>query len=131
MPYIYPEADGLENTSKVGSKQCVALLQHYTNIPNTAFWHEGKSVFEDENKIIHKGTAIATFSNGVYSNHSTGNHAAFFLSKDANGIWIMDQWKDDKRKPFVSKRYIRRKGKNSKGGYNDPSNNADAYSIIE
>ena len=69
--------------------------------------------------------------NGKYADHSTGNHAAFYLSQDAGGIWVMDQWRDDATKPKVSKRHIRKRGKLPKGGYIDPSNNAEAYSIIE
>ncbi len=39
------------------------------------------------------GTAIATFdANGRYANHSHGNHAAIYLSQDANGIRVIDQW---------------------------------------
>jgi hypothetical protein len=43
----------------------------------------------------------------------------------------MDQWQGDPNKPKVSKRYIRSKGKKEDGTYIDPSNNADAFSIIE
>jgi hypothetical protein len=78
-----------------------------------------------------KGTAIATFVNGIYQNYGTGNHAAYYISQDATGIWIMDQWSDDVKKPKISKRHIRRKGKLSTGGFIDPSNNADAFSVIE
>ena len=129
MPYIYAEVDDLDGTDKVGSKQCVALLQHYAKLPQTTTWKEGKSVMGE--RLLAKGTAIATFVGGKYQSHSTGNHAAFYMSQDANGIWIMDQWANNTTKPKVSKRYIRRKGKFSKGGYVDPSNNADAYSVIE
>lgn len=128
MPYVYSKVDDLENTEKVGSRQCVALVQTYAKLPSAIFWKEGKSV--SDSLIIPKGTAIATFVDGKYQNRSTGNHAAFFVSKGAGGIWIMDQWADDRTKPKVSKRFIRRKGRVD-GAYIDPSNNADAYSIIE
>ena len=36
MPYIYSKVDDLENTPKVGSKQCVALVQTYARTPLTA-----------------------------------------------------------------------------------------------
>lgn len=129
MSYVYSKVDDLEGTDKVGSKQCVALLQHYAELPNTSMWKEGKPVFG--NSLLAKGTAIATFMDGKYLSHSTGNHAAFYLSQDPNGIWVMDQWANDKTKPKVSKRYIRKKGKLSSGGYVDPSNNAESYSVIE
>jgi hypothetical protein len=80
---------------------------------------------------VAKGTAIATFVDGKYKSLPTGNHAGFFLSQDAKGLWIMDQWNNDKTKPKVSKRYLTRKGKDAKGNFIDASNNADAYTVIE
>lgn len=129
MPYVYLNIDSLKGTVKVGSKQCVALLQHYSKLRQTALWKEGQSVVGDIS--IAKGTAIATFVGGKYQSLSTGNHAAYYLSQDSAGIWIMDQWKDDKSKPKVSAHYIKRKGKLASGAFLDPSSNADAYSVIE
>ena len=129
MAYVYSKADDLQETDKVGSRQCVALLQHYAGLPSTSTWKEGKTVFGQI--TLAKGTAIATFVDGKYKSLSTGNHAAFYLSQDAGGIWIMDQWADDTRKPKVSKRYVTKKGKFASGRYVDPSNNAEAYSVIE
>ncbi len=129
MPHVYAKVDELEGTDKVGSHQCVALLQHYGGLPSTIRWFEGKKVMGDS--TIAKGTAIATFVGGEYRSLRSGNHAAFYLSQDATGIWIMDQWADDKSKPKVSKRHVRRRGKDKSGKFLDPSNNADAYSVIE
>lgn len=129
MPYVYAKVDDLENTDKVGSRQCVALVQKYAKAPLTALWKEGKAVGDVH--ILAKGTVIATFVDGKYESHSTGNHAALFVSTGQGGIWIMDQWANDKTKPKVSKRFIRSKGKTPSGAFVDPSNNADAYSIVE
>jgi len=129
MPYVYTNLDALDYSDKVGSHQCVALIQTYTHAPATSAWKEGQRV-NDASSIV-KGTAIATFVAGRYPNKSRSNHAAFFVAKGAGGIWILDQWADDKTKPKVSKRFIKNKGKNKVGAYLDPSNNADAYSIIE
>ena len=129
MTYVFSDVDELEMTDKVGSKQCVALLQHYAKLPPTAMWKEGKSAYGA--LIIAKGTAIATFVDGRYKSLPTANHAAFYVSQDAGGIWIMDQWADNIKKPKVSKRYILKKGKLKNGQYVDPSNNAEAYSVIE
>jgi hypothetical protein len=129
MPYVYLKVDDLDGTKKVGSKQCVALLQHYAHLPVTSAWREGKAVAGDYS--LAKGTAIATFVEGKYQSHTTGNHAAFYLRQDGGGIWVMDQWADDRSKPSVSERYLRRKGTSSNGRFVDPSNNADAYSVIE
>jgi hypothetical protein len=77
------------------------------------------------------GTAIATFEDGRYPHRRTGQHAAFFVSSAGAGIWVMDQWKNDPRKPVVSLRHIARKGKTKDGKWKDPSNNAEAFSVIE
>lgn len=133
MAYVYANARSLQDTEKVGvNHQCVELIQHYVRIGQTATWRQGASVLG--NSAIEVGTAIATFVNGRYPNHSSGNHAAFYLGQDAGGIWVMDQWKDDVAKPRVSKRYIRkwRNGSvRSDGSYIRMSNNAEAYFIIE
>jgi hypothetical protein len=129
MSYVYSNVDDLDGTAKVGSRQCVALVQHYAKLPVTANWKEGDAVLGNA-KVV-KGTAIATFVDGKYKSLPTGNHAGFFISQDLKGMWIMDQWSSDVSKPKVSKRYISRKGKDAKGKFFDASNNADAYSVIE
>lgn len=129
MPYVYADVDTLQDTPKVRNKQCVALVQHYKNLPITTTWKEGKAVLG--NKDIVKGTAIATFAGGLYLSLPKDNHAAFYISQDADGIWVMDQWADDIKKPKISKRHIQKKGKHPNGKYIDPSNNAEAYSVIE
>ena len=129
MPHIYSKVDTLQGEDMVGSKQCVALLQHYAKLDHTSMWKEGKTVLGTF--TIAKGTAIATFVDGRYKSRPTGNHAAFYISQDAGGIWIMDQWANDQKKKTVSKRYIMRMGKLQNGQYVTPSDNADAYSVIE
>ena len=44
------------------------------------------------NVAIAEGTAIVTFVGGKYPNKSSGNNAAYYVSQDATGINIMDQW---------------------------------------
>ena len=130
MPYIYTKVDTLEGAPMVRNKECVALVQHYvTTLPVTTTWKEGKAVLG--NKDIVKGTAIATFVDGRYLSLRKGNHAAFYISQDANGIVVMDQWAGDPNKPKVSSRPIRKKGKLPNGKWNDIVNNAEAYSVIE
>lgn len=129
MPYVYPNAAALDQTDLVGSHQCVALVQHYTNAPSTGAWHEGAVV--RGNLGLAQGVAIATFVNGAYPNLSHGNHAAIYLSQDASGIWVVDQWKGDPNKPKVSKRYIPFRGRWKDGTFANPSNNGDAFYVIE
>lgn len=129
MPYVYTNVDTLQGRPKVRNKQCVALVQHYSNLPKADTWKEGKAVLG--NKDIVKGTAIATFIDGRYPNLPRGNHAAYYISQDAMGIVVMDQWADDEKKPAVSRRPLQKKGKLPNGKWNDIVNNAEAYSVIE
>lgn len=129
MAYVYSGVRFLEGTEKVGEHhQCVELIQHYANVRQTVLWKQGEKVLGN-NKIA-PGTAIATFVNGRYPNHSRGNHAAFYLRQDAGGIWVMDQWNDDTHKRKVSSRYIRKKG-GVRSDSTRMSNNAECYYVIE
>jgi hypothetical protein len=132
MRYIYSQVLTLEGTDKVGTKQCVALIQHYLAGLGPSFaWKEGGAVYG--NQQIAPGTVIATFVNGRYPNHPHGNHAAFFLRQGVHGFWVMDQWANDNVKPKVSSRFIRIKGakKLLDGRWPEGGNNAYAYSIVE
>lgn len=97
----------------------------------TSHWREGAKVLG--NADIKKGTAIATFVNGRYPNLSHGNHAAYFLSQNKSGIWIVDQWKtSDPKWSTVKKRFLSKKGgKRKNGSYPMASDNAEAFSVIE
>ena len=128
MSYRYGQVDDLEGKPKVGTKQCVALVKQYAKCPETAKWKEGVKV---KGATILKGTAIATFVDGKYPSHGTGNHAGLYVGQDANGITIMDQWADDVKKPTISSRALRFTGPAKKGHYPDASNNGDAYSVID
>lgn len=129
MAYVYPEAKSLDKKEKVGTFECVALVRHFTNAPHTSAWREGERVMG--NKDLSPGTAIATFVNGRYPNRPHGNHAAFYLGQVSTGIYVIDQWRDMAKKPTISKRFIRAKGKSKAGNYIEPSDNADAFSVIE
>ena len=125
MPYIYADVDDLEGKPLAGSGQCVALVQTYAKAPLTSTWTEGEKV--KGNTTIQKGTAIATFVGGKYPNKSHGNHAALYLSQDATGIKVMDQWSS---KGKIGSRTLTFQGQNKDGTYVDPSNNGDAFSVI-
>lgn len=124
--YVDVETIPETNTGLVSNKSCAGLVMHYTRVGRAAKWKKGEAV--RGNATIRKGTAIATFVNGVYPNLPTGNHAALYVSQDSTGIWVVDQW-EDLEKPH--KRHMKFQGTNSDGGYVDPSNNGDAFSIIE
>jgi len=128
MPYVYTKVEDLEGTELIGTRQCVALVQHYAKVPVSSAWKEGEHVVDAV--TLKKGTAIATFVDGRYPSRDHGNHAAFFLKNGPHGIWIMDQWKHEK-KTTVSSRFIPRRGKTKSGAYIRPSDNADAFFVIE
>lgn len=128
MSYCYSQVDELEDEPVVGTHQCVALVQKYAGAPVTSAWKQGEPVLG--NKTLKKGTAIATFVNGRYPNHSHGNHAALFVKASGDGIWVMDQWKSES-KTRISLRFLSPRGKTKQGKYIRPSENADAYSVIE
>lgn len=93
MSYRYPDAAKLEGTDMVGTHQCVDLVKHYAHAPVTALWREGPRVLDTA--LIPAGTAIATFVEGRYRSHAHGNHAALFLRREGDCIWVMDQWAHD------------------------------------
>ena len=71
MSYTYTKVDDLEKTTMVGNHQCVALVRHYAGAPAALAWKQGEAVLG--NRLLRKGTAIATFINGKYANHHQGN----------------------------------------------------------
>lgn len=126
MPDVYPEVRSLEGKPKEGNGECVTLVKNHTTVGQTASWRQGDEVVNS--KTLQQGTAIATFVNGRYANNSHGNHAAFYMGQASDGIYILDQWRS---KAKIGKRFIRKKGKDARGRFIDPSNNADAFFVIE
>jgi hypothetical protein len=133
MPHVYTKVRELAGQELVGSGDCVELVKAFApglKGTTTSSWRPGERVVDVAHKLA-PGTAIATFEKGRYPHSVTGQHAAFFVSSAGAGIWVMDQWKNDPRKPVVSLRHIERKGKSKDGKWKDPSNNAEAFSVIE
>jgi hypothetical protein len=131
MPFVYRDVDTLQSKPLVGNGECVTLVKEKApqlkGCPSS-MWKQGASVMESPD--LARGTAIATFVDGKYPNKPSGNHAAFFLKHAGAGIWVMDQWKTNPKRG-VAKRRIPSRGKNADGSFRDPSNNADAFSVIE
>lgn len=44
MAYIYKSVDVLDNSDLIGTRQCVALIQHYASVPTHLVWKQGKVV---------------------------------------------------------------------------------------
>ena len=128
MPHVYRDARQLEKKDKIGDKECVTLLKHFTDLGWTGAWRGEKVV---GNSRLAQGPAIGTFVDGKWPRLNTGNHSGFYLGQVSNGIYIMDQWPDEKRKPKISMRFLYRLGKDKNGRYIDPPQTADAFSVIE
>ena len=126
MSNVYADARNLEGKPIEGNGQCVTLVKNHTSVGWTGNWRQGSEVVG--NRTLAPGTAIATFVDGKYPNQAHGNHAAFYMGQVSDGIYIMDQWSS---KPRISKRFVRRQGKDSHGNFVNPSNNADAFFVIE
>ncbi len=135
MPHVYREVDRLQGQPVVDSGNCVSLIKAYAPGlvgQSTLVWREGARVLDSPN--LERGTAIATFESGRYPrrNAGQGNHAAFFLWHGSDGFWIMDQYRyGNPPRLHIGKRFIPKRGKNKDGTYRDPSNNAEAFSVIE
>lgn len=107
----------------VGSGQCVAYVQKCSTLGPTGSWLQGALV--KGNKEIQPNTVIATFVDGKYASKTDGSsHAAVYLSQDATGIWVYDQWKGQK----VHKRCIRFNGAARKA---TAVNDGDRYYVVE
>ncbi len=110
-----------KKTALVGSGQCVALVQTATGAPVTPFWRKGPQV--KANSKIPAGAGIATFNGaGRYLSLATGNHAAIFVSVDAKGIVVIDQW--------ASQKSPARRTLQFRGGKGSASNDGDQFSVI-
>jgi hypothetical protein len=91
-PYAAPAPLTWIGRPSVGSGECVALVQHAAAAPHTSFWRRGDQV--QGKATLEPGTVIATFdADGRYGSRADGQcHAALFLSQDASGIVVVDQW---------------------------------------
>lgn len=125
MSHVYARAAELDGEPLQGDGECVALVKTHTKVGATSGWRPEKTIKGDS--TIRPGTVIATFENERYPNRSYGNHAAFYLGQDSKGIYVVEQWRSLRK---VKKRHIPFRGKDRNGRYIDPSNNADAFSVV-
>ncbi|MCZ2136442.1 MAG: BPSL0067 family protein [Burkholderiales bacterium] len=76
-----------------GHTECVEFVRQATSAPQTKRWRSGTHVIDATPGSIARGTAIATFDdNGYYPTDNRGKHAAIYLTHDASGILVLDQW---------------------------------------
>ena len=127
MPFkVYKRIRIEENAYEHKNKTtCAALVQHTTGVGKARGWRAGLRVGDAKPGQIEKYTAIATFDeHGRYPNQPYGNHAALYITHDAKGVTVLDQWNS---KPTPSQRIIPFKGKDA----GDASNNGDFFHVIE
>src|SRR5262245_51775454 len=101
-----------------GKTQCAIFVQNVTGAPETSLWSPGKKVKDAKTGEIPVGTAIATFdADGKYpTTDPPGRHAALYISHDANGIQVIDQYVG---KDTPGPRTIRYKGADQMSGWQD------------
>ena len=121
MPFIDP--DPLAHIGRVvGNGHCVALVRHEDGAfaPHTSRWREGMKVV---GALLEPGTAIATFQQGRYGNHTDGrSHAAIFCGHESNGIRVVDQWQGHPAAPrLIANRH----------GNGPPVDDASRFAVIE
>lgn len=99
--------------------QCVSLVRAATGAPHSSSWRQGPPV---RGAKVARGTAIATFHGGKYRNLTNGqSHGAVYLTQDAQGIYVVDQWKGQPGHV----RLIR-----FAGWQVAPHNDGDAFSVV-
>lgn len=111
------------NNGLVSTGECAALVQHYSRVGRAEHWRKGADV--KGNTTIRRGTAIATFVDGVYPNDAHGNHAAFYVSQDNDGVTVVEQWNS------LTKPQSRHIPWNDATKTTNRSNSGAAFSIIE
>jgi hypothetical protein len=126
MCYIYSDAEKLEYWPLVGSNHCVPLVREFTHAPEAVKWREGAPV--KGNLLLEKGTVIATFEGGKYPSRPDKKHAAFYIGQDVYGIWVIEQYVG---LVSIQRRRIKFPAKGVSVSTLSPSNNGNAYSVVE
>ncbi len=127
--YVANNPEQWAGRASVGTGECVPLVQQATGAPHASAWRQGAMV--KGNTALAPGTAIATFdAAGRYANHSHGRHAAIYLSQDASGIKVIDQWnrRDAQGNVFPQPPHIRVLQFNDRLGASD---NGNKFSVVE
>ena len=130
MPYrLKPIPDDVETVGKYkdaqGNTECVTFARKDTGAMHTSTWNRGVQVKGAIPGSILEGTVIATFdSTGRYPTDGLGKHAASYLSHNAHGIEVYDQWNKQGR---VKKRRIRFDNSHAV----KRSDNADTFYVVE
>lgn len=129
MPFVYQDVDKLKKMPLVDGGDCVKLIKHFipalANVSAKKSWRPGERVLDARH--LARGTAIATFIDGRYPGHDSGNHAAFFLALSGNGFYVMDQWIG---KPAVDSRRIEPGRRTRSGRIWTPASDASEFFFV-
>lgn len=137
--FIYHSAQNLVGKPLAGDGECVALVQKYLpEIGHTTTWKAGPRVVELANSEIKIGTVIGTMENGKWPGRPHNNHAGIFGGVDSRSLTtgrmlsfvLVEQYRAN-GVTKIQARVIYSKGKSTNGRYLDPSNNAEAFFVIE
>jgi hypothetical protein len=122
MPYV---ADMAKVMGMIGNGQCVTFVHAAVLTPPSSAWKVGAKV--KGNMILRPGTVIAVFDpDGRYGNHlDCRSHAAIYLSQNATGLQVLDQWKGHTTQP-VHQRTIR-----FKNGHGSKVDDGDQFNVAE
>jgi hypothetical protein len=137
----------LQNTAPVGEGSCVDLIKTYCPTlsgKTTTTWRPGKRLIDmtpEELASLMPGTVIATFVDGKFPQHNSGQHAAFYLRRSgmANNrvteIVIMDQFRiyDGSPARLVQSRkiWVREKQQVLPNGQPNYSNDLRFFYVVE
>src|SRR5690349_21081902 len=124
MPLIFSPFGRSKWVNAKGNTECVEFVRQVTGAPATRFWRPGLRVRHAFPGQIKPLTAIATFVGGAYPTDDQGRHAALYLTHDATGIRVLDQWN---KQGEVKERVIRF---NRKAG-TSRSDDGDTFYVIE
>lgn len=122
---VLSAVDKNKHVPVVANGQCVRLIQAWCGAPAPASsWKQGEKVKGATS--LRQGTAIATFIDGNYPNHSHGNHAAIYVSQSVRGIVVIDQWAGAKglERGINTREILFR-------GHGVASNDGDTYYVVE
>jgi hypothetical protein len=121
MPFIAANPEHYVG-KRVGTGHSVAYVQAAAHAPSTSAWARGPRVLSSTPGLIAKGTVIATLVDGLDASLPGTNHAAIYLSHDAQTIRVLDQWPGQP----VHYRTI-----SNRDGHGSPSSDAGAYYVVE
>lgn len=133
MPFRYfGDLRALDRHVLFGKGECVDIIKELVVDligVSTQRWKEGAMVKDSPN--LTRGTAIATFTNGLFPRANTGQHAAIFVAHAGAGIWVVDQYRAMGKVRLRHMEVPRVHARRPDGTWPTPSRNPLAFAVIE